>query len=234
MTTGYLYVLHGRRGKIPESNLDLLNNFIQRSEQIGRISFLEGDEQTLEDGIRDLQSHVSHLTIVPVLLFSATHMRWDIPQRTRKVLKPGISLSVTEPLATTRAVRDYLVDHLGKAVSEYPGRRILLVAHGTPHFPEPFDQLQALASDVERQIGVPIICTNHIGHPLIEETLRVDPGPLIVERLFLTDGRLANKIKARVEALTSDAVFLPTLEDDPVITAAIQERLSELTLAPAN
>lgn len=234
MTTGYLYVLHGRRGKIPESNLDLLNNFIQRSEQIGRISFLEGDEQTLEDGIRDLQSHVSHLTIVPVLLFSATHMRWDIPQRTRKVLKPGVTLSVTEPLATTRAVRDYLVDHLSKAVNEYPGRRILLIAHGTPHFPEPFDQLQALASDVERQIGVPIICTNHIGHPLIEETLRVDPGPLIVERLFLTDGRLANKIKARVEALTSDAVFLPTLEDDPVITAAIQERLSELTLAPAN
>ncbi|PJM72506.1 transcriptional regulator [Bifidobacterium primatium] len=230
MTTGYLYVLHGRRGKIPESNLELLGDFIRDAGQTGRIAFLEGDEQTLEDGIRALQADNDHLVIVPVLLYSATHMRWDIPQRTREVIDPNVTLEVTEPLATTKAVHDYLVDLLGKAVKEYPGRKVLLVAHGTPHFPEPFEQLTELAEDVEHRIGVPIICTNHIGSPRIEDTLTHPEaqGPLIVERLFLTDGRLANKIKARVEALNDDTVFLPTMEDDPVIVDAIKERLAEL------
>lgn len=233
MTTGYLYVLHGRRGKIPESNLELLTGFIADEGQLGRISFLEGDEQTLEDGITDLQSQpgVDHLVIVPVLLYSATHMRWDIPERSAKVLDPAIKVTVTEPLAETEAVERYLERTLGAAVQAFPNRRVLLIAHGTPHFPEPFEQLQALAARVGKAIGVEIVPTNHVGHPKIEETLVDEHGPFIVERLFLTDGRLAAKMKARVQAIESGDVFLPTLEDDPVIINAIRERLVQRTQA---
>ncbi|MBT1173068.1 hypothetical protein JS528_06830 [Bifidobacterium sp. MA2] len=229
MTTAYLYVLHGRRGKIPESNLELLAGFIADEGQLGRIAFLEGDEQTLEDGIRDLQGRpgVDHLAIVPVLLYSATHIRWDIPERSAKVLDPSITVTVTEPLAGTAAVERYLERTLGAAVTAFPGRRVLLIAHGTPHFPEPFEELKELASRVGRTIGVEVVPTNHVGHPTIEETLADEHGPFIVERLFLTDGRLAAKMKARVQAIESGDVFLPTLEDDPVIINAIRERLAE-------
>ena len=228
MTTGYLYILHGRRGKVPESNLGLLRDFAAARGQDAVIGFLEGEEQTLEEGIRDLQTRVTRLVVVPVLLYSATHVRWDIPRRTAAVLDPSVEMVVTDPLATTNAIERYEERVLGEAARDYPDRRILLVVHGTPHFPEPFDQLKALAAKVESATGAHIVCTNHIGHPNIEETLAQEHGPFVVERLFLTDGRLANKIKNRVLALEPDAVFLPTLEDDPVITDAIAERLAEI------
>lgn len=232
MSTGYLYILHGRRNKVPESNLDLLRDFAASRGQKATIGFLEGEEQTLEDGIHALlDDGISRLVLVPVLLYSATHMRWDIPERTAKVLDPlggKVELTVTGPLATTEAVERYEERVLGEAVRQHPGHRVLLVAHGTPHFPEPFEQLQALAARVEAATDADIVCTNHIGHPKIEETLAQEHGPFVVERLFLTDGRLANKIKNRVLALEPDAVFLPTLEDDPVITEAIAERLAEV------
>lgn len=227
MTTGYLYVLHGRRGKIPESNLELLNGFIADSGQLGRIAFLEGDEQTLEDGILALQPQIDHLVIVPVLLYSATHTRWDIPERSAKVLDPSLKVTVTKTLAETKAVEQYLERTLGAAVAAFPHRRILLIAHGTPHFPEPYAHLQALAKSVGEAIGTEIVPTNHVGHPTIEETLAGEHGPFIVERLFLTDGRLAAKMKQRVQAIEDGDVFLPTLEDDPVIINAIRERLAE-------
>lgn len=227
MTEGFLYVLHGRRGKIPKSNIDLLQTYMNHSQVPAIIGFLEGQQQTLEEGVQFLQSRVNHITVIPVLLFSATHIRWDIPRRVHEAINAAISFSVLKPLATTKAVFNFLNQQLSSAVKKYPNRSILIVAHGTPHFPEPFEQLTNLAKQLQEAIGVPIICANHIGNHLVNDVLADTPTPLIVQRLFLTDGRLANRIKRNVLKSQPDSIFLPTLEDQPVIIEAIKERLDE-------
>lgn len=231
MTEGILYVLHGRRGKISKSNIELLQTYLVQLGVPSVISFLEGQQQTLEDGVRFLQDRVEQLTVVPVLLFSATHIRWDIPRRINAIIRSDRSFDVLKPLATTEAVFDYLNQQLQSAVHQFPNRKILIVAHGTPHFPEPYRQLTALGDRLQTAINVPILCANHIGHHLVKKVLAEENAPLIIQRLFLTDGRLANRIKKNVLSIQPDSIFLPTLEDQPVITAAISERLNQYRLA---
>ncbi len=225
MTTGVIYVLHGRRGKIPKANIALLQSFMAKSDRPATIGFLEGKEQTLEQGVQALQTQVDDLIVAPVLLFSATHVRWDLPKRIAAVISSDVHLTFLKPIGTTEAIYQYLADQLATAVSEHPGRKVLLVAHGTPHFSEPYRLLKEIAARLETQLGVPVLPANHIGHHQIEEVLANESAPLIVQRFFLTDGRLANRIKTRVEKCQPDSLFLPTLEDEPVITDALAERL---------
>lgn len=227
---GYIYVLHGRRGKVPESNLKLLGNYSAASGKPSVIAFLEGDQQTLEDGIRTLQQQVRHIVVVPVLLFSATHVRWDTPERIGKVLDPDVAVTYVPPLGTTNAVRKYLSTQLADAVRKHPSHTILLVAHGTGHFPDPWEELQRLSDELEPVVGAPIVCANHIGGHLYQDVAPEISAPLIVQRLFLTEGRLANRIRDRVLAVKPDSVILPTLEDHEVITQAIDERLAQVGL----
>ena len=231
MTNGRVYVLHGRRDKIPEANIRLLREYIEVSEIPSVIVYLEGSEQTIEDGVRQLQSSVDHLIIIPVLLFSATHVRWDDPRRVTEVLNPDISVTYVAPIGTTNAVYRWLLEHLSAAVRQYPGRTVLLVAHGTGHFPEPYEQLQGIAARLQRDIGAPVVAANLIADPKIPEVLANIQSPLIVQRLFLTHGRLANRIEDKVRTINSDSIFLETLENSPVITEAINERLARIGLA---
>lgn len=229
---GRIYVLHGRRGKIPASNIRLIERTIERSGRPSVIAFLEGDEQTLEDGIRQLQRQVSHIIVIPVLLFAATHVRRDTPRRIGEVIDQDVALTYLPPLGTTEAIFTYLSNRLSQATVAYPGRKVLIVAHGTGHYPEPYEQLQALAKRLESVIGTPVLTANLIAEPRIAHVLADEKSPCIVQRLFLTDGRLSHRIEETIDAVQPGSVFLPTLEDQPVISEAIGERLAQVGIRP--
>ena len=231
MTSGRVYVLHGRRDKIPQSNIRLLNDFIDSSHIPSVIAYLEGNEQTIEDGVRQLQKSANHLTIIPVLLFSATHVRWDIPRRTFDVLDPDVSITYVAPIGTTNSIYRWLFEHIAVASRQHPERTVLLVAHGTGHFPEPYQELQGIATRLQDDLGTHVIAANLIADPKIPDALANEQSPLIVQRLFLTDGRLSNRIKDKVLTIHPDSIFLDTLENSPVITEAINERLTSIGLA---
>lgn len=225
---GRVYVLHGRKGGVPASNIDLLNRFIEESGVPSAIGFLEGDQQTLEDAVRQVQQAGStHITVVPVLLYTATHVRWDIPERVLAVLDPGVQATELPPLADTKAIESYLDAQLSDAVRQHPDRTVLLVVHGTGHFDGPWNHLQALVSRLREKLQVPVLGANLIAEPKIATVLATTKAPLLVQRLFLTDGRLANRIENLVREIQPDSVFLPTLEDNQVILDAISERLHE-------
>lgn len=234
MATGIIYVLHGRRNKLPKANIQLLRDFIEITETPACIGFLEGKQLTLEDGLRQLQEQVDHIIIAPVLLFAATHVKQDIPRRVLATVSPDVSLTFLKPLATTNAVYDFLRDQISNALAENPERPVLLIAHGTPHYNEPYTQLKTIAEHLEDDLGVTVRCANYIGHHLIQNVVKSDSKPLIVQRLFLTDGRLANRIRDRVTAIQPDSIFLPTLEDHQVITQALQERLNAVNQVSSN
>ncbi|MBW4801899.1 sirohydrochlorin chelatase [Loigolactobacillus coryniformis] len=226
MAQGILYVLHGRRNKVPQANLHLLQELMQELPQPQVIGFLEGEQQTLEAGLKQLQCQVNNVVVVPVLLFAATHVRQDLQRRLKACQKSGVTITVLEPLATTAAVFDFLKQQLAKACRVLPRRPILLIAHGTPHFVEPYQQLTNLAAQLQQHLPVSVIAANYIGPHQFAELLGDQIEPVIVQSLFLTDGRIAGKIKHAVQQQVPDALFLPTLENQLVVKQAILERLA--------
>lgn len=230
MTTGILYVLHGRRDKIPSANLNLIYSVQARYDMPQAIGFLEGDTQTLEAQALALQEKVSHLIVIPVLLFPATHVLWDIPKRLAAICRPELTYQMLAPLGTTEAVFAFLREQLYTATKHYVNRSILLVAHGTKHFTEPFDELQVIGQKLQTALHTPVICANYVGPHQVQEVAPNIVNYILVQPLFLTDGRLVHKIEDRIRDFHPNAIFLPTLENNPALKAAILERLHDAGL----
>lgn len=226
METGILFVLHGRRHKMTKANLNSITAIQRELKHPSVIAFLEGEQETLEDGILTLrQQGVRHYLFLPVLLFEATHVRQELPARGAAALTPTESAQYLEPLGTTRGMIQHLTTEMGQAMAQYPYEGVL-IAHGTTHYPEPAQLLAGIAAEMTEALGRPVTALNYLGEPNYLEELPQIKAPVIIQRYFLTDGFLANKIKSNIEVQHPyQDIFLLTLEDTSALTQAIKERL---------
>ena len=224
MKIGIMYVLHGRKTSIPQKLYDIVKDFSHTLDLPQAIGMLEGQQHTLEDAVRELEKQkVDKIIVVPVLLFPATHAREDIPQRMQACA--GVPFEICETLGTTKAVYDWLKDRLQEVAVTHPTFPIMLVAHGTTHYPEPGEQLERIAAALRSDLGRDVFATNHLGEPhyqAISEEL-----PYIVQRLFFTDGYLAKKIGFWFEKNRPQDVLLEQLLDAEAVHKALKERLED-------
>lgn len=223
---GIIFVLHGRRHKITPANLSIVDQVGVASGHPYAIGFLEGTEGTLEEAVMTLRdAAVTEFVCQPVLLFAATHVLEDLPQRVGAVLHKSETAIFLAPLGTTKAIADHLAESFQTAMAKVPYEG-LLIAHGTPHYSEPAAQLVDLATALTQRLGRQVTAANHLGEGPYQEFVRQYQAPLVVARLFLTEGYLAGKIKATVQELHPyPDIFLPTLENTPTLAKALQERL---------
>lgn len=228
MTTGILYVLHGRREKIVPANLALIQDLQERYAVPQSIGFLEGDQQTLEASVEKLRPQVTHLIVVPILIFAATHVRWDLPRRLQACCGTKITFELTPPLGLTQAVYEFLQQQLQQGLRQRPTATPVLVAHGTGHFSEPLAQLESIAQRLSTALQTSVLCGNYIGAAKVPEVLAQQATPLLVQPLFLTDGRIVHKIQQAILKDHPQSTFLPTLEDQPALKAAIAERIDAI------
>ncbi|KAF1299260.1 hypothetical protein BAU15_01030 [Enterococcus sp. JM4C] len=239
MNQGVIFVLHGRKGQVSTKNNAVVQSVIDELSVPGKIGLLEGDEQTLEDAMQALLSlNVQEILFVPVLLFPATHVKEDLPQRAQEFLKDQATYRIAEPLATTDAVENFLVrsiqeareeENSEKGNSENAQLEVLVIAHGTPHYEEPNLQLKQVAKKVEARLNVPVYTANHIGEERYLDFLEEHQEGLLIQPLFLTDGFLTRKIQTNIqEARGQKDRFLPTMEESPELKEAIVERVREL------
>lgn len=235
---GIVFVLHGRRDRIAKANLEAVEKLASLLDQAGilhRVGLLEGTYQTLETALHELLSAgVSEFTLVPVLLFAATHVKEDLPQRARQTLGAA-PVQILEPLGTTVAIYQALKDSLAAGFTEYPTRRGLLIAHGTPHYSEPNRQLQVIAENLSADLGHKVIGVNYLGAANYLELLAEFPAEaFVIQPFFLTEGQLVAKITEQIR--TGHGTFdrvLPTLESSPAVTAALKERLVSAGCIPS-
>lgn len=228
MTTGILFVLHGRRTRIPKANLALLSSLQDQYLNPQAICFLEGDAQTLEQAVLKMAPAVDQLLVVPVLLFAATHVLWDIPKRIERVLSPHFPVTVLEPLGTTEAVYQFVLQQIQTVLKPDHSQEILLIAHGTGHFQAPYQQLQAIGERLTDTLKTPVYCAEAHGLPTVAEVAPKLTRKPVVMRLFLTDGHNVAKVTSTVQLSQPDSVFLPTLENQPALRSAVMERLNDL------
>lgn len=224
MKIGIMYVLHGRKTSIPQKLSNIVKDFSDTLDFPQAIGMLEGQQQTLEDAVKTLEEQaVEKIIVIPVLLFPATHAREDIPQRMQACA--AVPFEISETLGTTKAVYDWLKDRLQEAAETHPTFPIMLVAHGTTHYPEPGEQLGRIVAALKSDLGREVFATNHLGEPHYQAIS--GEQSYIVQRLFFTDGYLAKKIGFWFEKNRPQDMLLEQLLDAEAVHTALKERLED-------
>ncbi|MDH6363227.1 sirohydrochlorin ferrochelatase [Enterococcus sp. PF1-24] len=226
--TGIVYVLHGRKTGVATSNVETIKELYGNYQQLQRIAFLEGDEHALEDVIQELLAQATmHFVFVPVLLFPATHAREDLPNRVAATLKASTATyEILATLGSTNAISEFIIQQL-KKVTLAEKRDVLLIAHGTPHFPEPQQELVAIAKKVSQATGYQVFTGNYLGEPSYQTFAKEHSDVLIVQRVFLSEGFIARKITRWFKAERGEKdLILATLQDSNYLKLAIMERLT--------
>ncbi|CZQ80278.1 sirohydrochlorin chelatase [Trichococcus ilyis] len=224
MKIGIIYVLHGRKTSIPQKLANIVKDFSDSLDLPQAIGMLEGQRQTLEEAVIALEEQmVDKIIVVPVLLFPATHAREDIPQR--MAASAAVPFEICGTLGTTRAVYDWLKKGLAEAAERHPTYPIMLVAHGTTHYPEPAEQLERIAAALRADLHREVFASNHLGEPHYQAIS--GDQPYIVQRLFFTDGYLAKKIGFWFENNRPQDVLLEHLIDAEAVHQALKERLED-------
>lgn len=225
---GIIFVLHGRKNQLSKANLSVIEKAAKPLKVPYEVGLLEGELQTLEDAIQSLRiREVDKIVFLPVLLFPATHAKEDLPERAKHVLENQIPYQILPTLGTTKAVEKFLVQQVQSVKDS--AAEVLLIAHGTPHYPEPFQQLEQIASQMEKQIDRKVHPAAYHGHHHYQRILEEHSEAMIIQRLFLTEGYLAKKIKTEIaEQRGSRDFLLPTMQDSEALVSAIIERLEEI------
>lgn len=156
-----IYIGHGSR--VAEGN-EQFTQFIEKvkkriSTPIQEIAFLEKAEPTLLDAVdRCAKQGATIVTVVPVFLFAAGHVKIDLPEQLNKVNKiyPHITFSCTEPISPERSMVDILLERLVE--SRYPihdntaldDTTILIVGRGSSDISQKKDFLKIRAALEEK------------------------------------------------------------------------------------
>lgn len=231
MTTGLLFVLHGRKEKIAPDNLTTIARLQKLTDLPSTYGFLEGSHATLESGAERLVAQgVTHILALPLLLFPATHALEDLPTRLTDCLPSTGTYEVEATLATTKAIYHGLVEKIKQA----PAGQVLVVAHGTPHYEKPLIMLKVICHQLAVDCQRPILWGNYVGPENYLEVAKKITGPLVVVPFFLTEGHIVKAITQKITATHRDEVtFLPTFQESDTLYLALREKMEELGCIPS-
>ncbi|MDT2757900.1 CbiX/SirB N-terminal domain-containing protein [Enterococcus asini] len=226
MKTALLFVLHGRTEKIAAYNLETIYSLQKETSLTSSYGFLEGNQATLEMAATDLvKQGVKKLIVIPLLLFPATHALVDLPDRLKACLPSEVTFEVLETIGTTQTMFAGLKEKIQAA----PTRgKLMIIAHGTPHYSEPLAMLKEICHKLEVECQRPIIWGNYVGPDNYLQVAAKEREPLVVLPFFLTVGHIVKKItKELTTAHLEGVVFLPTFQDSDTLYLALKERMEE-------
>lgn len=155
-----IYVGHGSRvAKGNEQFIQFINKVEKRmTAPIQQIAFLEKAEPTLLDAIKTcVDKGATFITIVPVFLFSAGHVKIDLPEQVEKakILYPHLTFSFTKPIGPDSKMINILLERLDdctsplSSVDSLADVSILLVGRGSSDLAQKRDFLKIRALLVE-------------------------------------------------------------------------------------
>ncbi|MGY6530002.1 MAG: sirohydrochlorin chelatase [Cyanobacterium sp.] len=140
--TGYLLVVHGSRNSQYQVYLDKLAHLTREElETQGRNShvdtaYLELSSQSLAEKITDF-AHFCHgkgykqIKILPLFLFSGTHVMEDIPEEGAIALKNTSKIGIDIKILPHLGSKGSLIELLEQKYQKYPNHTRLLISHGT-------------------------------------------------------------------------------------------------------
>ena len=132
-----LYIGHGTRSKEGAAEA---HSFIHRvmkrlNVEIQEISFLELTKPGIEEGFLNcVERGATEITVVPLFLLTAGHIKEDIPQALSSLCKkyPNIEVNIRDPFGVQGKILDGIAEMVRKTVFDLsPQDSILIVGRGS-------------------------------------------------------------------------------------------------------
>jgi len=203
-----LYIGHGTRSK---KGADEARAFIARVSErvdvpIQEISFLELTEPSIEEGFRRcVESGAAEVTVVPLFLLAAGHIKQDIPNVLEELRStyPDVSIKVKDPFG----VQGPILDAIAELVRETVGKvglkdRVLIVGRGSSD-PATLADFGLIVDGVKKRLGITgvSVCYLAAAEPRFSEGLAAvldAEGKVIVIPYLLFSGLLIAEVTAEI------------------------------------
>ena len=238
MTKAILYVGHGTRSKKgSEEAKEFLGRVISRVEApIQEISFLELTEPFIPEGFeRCVEKGATEITVVPIFLLTAGHIKEDIPEALEPLREKYPEVNVK--IAPAFGVQERIVDAISELVRATVGKvdaadSILLVGRGSsdPAIHEAFSEIK---KGVGKRLGVSRVdvCYLAATTPLFAEGMEwissEAAGRVLVVPYLLFAGLLLSEVEREVRKRKrggQDILLIEPLSRHEVIQDIVVER----------
>ncbi|MFZ7944454.1 sirohydrochlorin chelatase [Neobacillus sp. 19] len=237
-----LYIGHGTRSKKgAEEAKAFIKRVIERIDiPIQEISFLELTEPLMEEGFRRcVERGATEITVVPLFLLAAGHIKQDIPLILSGLQEryPEIQVTVKESFGVQGMILDAVAD-LVRETAGYlvPEDRLLIVGRGSSD-PEILGDFSKIAGGIRNRLGIErvSVCYLAAAEPrLLDgfETITIGAvGRVIVVPYLLFTGLLLAEVSQEVrkrQRLGCEILHTGTLSSHRVIEEIIIEKVKNL------
>jgi sirohydrochlorin ferrochelatase len=204
-----LYIGHGTRSK---KGADEARAFVARVSErvdvaIQEISFLELTEPSIEEGFRRcVEKGATEVTVVPLFLLAAGHIKQDIPTVLEKLRStyPDVEIEVKDPFGVQGAILDAVAELVRETVGTVGLEdRVLIVGRGSSD-PATLADFGLIADGVKKRLGIPgvSVCYLAASEPRFFEGLagviEDAEGRVIVIPYLLFSGLLIAEVTAEI------------------------------------
>lgn len=204
-----LYIGHGTRSKKgAEEAKAFIKRVIERIDvSIQEISFLELSEPLIEEGFeRCVERGATEITVVPLFLLAAGHIKQDIPFAMAGLQSkfPEIQVTVKDPFGVQGRILDAVVDLIRDTAGDLvPEDRLLLVGRGSSD-PGILDDFSKIATGIRDRLEIEkvSVCYLAAAEPRLldgfETITAGSEGRVIVVPYLLFSGLLLGEVNQEV------------------------------------
>lgn len=229
-----LYISHGTRSKKGEGEA---HAFLQKvmtlvDVPIQEICFLELSQPSIEEGFRlCVEKGASNITVVPVFLLAAGHIKRDIPDKLAQIQKeyPHITISLNNAIGVHEEILDGIVEMVTKHVptlNSHDG--VLVVGRGSsdPHIHHAFSLIE---SGLQKRLGVECISTCYlaVAEPKLQDGLELmlkkNLKRIIVIPYLLFSGLLLSEVNKVCKNYGSHIVLIEPLSRHSAVERLVAE-----------
>jgi len=204
-----LYIGHGTRSK---KGAEEAKAFIQRVMKrvdipIQEISFLELTPPLIEEGFqRCVERGATEITVVPLFLLAAGHIKQDIPEAlsSLKVKYPHIEVNVKDPFGVQGTILDGIAELVHSTAGDIGLEdRLLIVGRGSSDLVV-HDDFARIAKGIRERLGIShvSVCYMAAAEPWLSEGLEMitegAAGRVLVVPYLLFSGLLTAEVNQEV------------------------------------
>ena len=210
MVKAILYIGHGTRSKKgAEEAQSFLHRVMDRiSVEIQEISFLELTEPSIEEGfLRCVNRGATEISVVPLFLLAAGHIKEDIPQALGPLcnMYPTIQVNIRDPFGVQGKILDGIAELVRNSVDEIsPQDAVLVVGRGSSD-KSIHAAFAEITKGIRERLGIKYVSVCYLAatEPRLQEGLETvskqTVGKIIVIPYLLFSGLLLKEIDQMVK-----------------------------------
>ena len=218
-----LYIGHGTRSK---KGAEEAKAFLQRvvanvNVPIQEISFLELTEPSIHEGYKKcIQKGATEITVVPIFLIAAGHIKKDIPEILTSLRNqyPNVAVTVKDPFGVQEEILDAIAElvRIESGILS-PQDSILIVGRGSSD-PSIYQSFKLISNGIQNRLNAKqvSVCFLAAADPRfqhgLETAIKHTSGRVIVIPYLLFSGLLLNEIEQMIQKNPSIIRIAPLSE----------------------